>query len=358
MNIEFKINFDTYFSNVLTTSGVLLGLAFAAMTYILENGFASFKYNRLMFLKLFTEFGKMILYILSYLVINSFIYLSVDASPILTSIFYIFSFIFLKSLLDYNKHKGYIHTILTNKFVPPAYGKLRSYFRFITNLGLVNSTIIFFQFFTFILLPIYISYVDESIFRISERSLALSSGIYLVYSVFMIARFIPQFALIANTEYEANLPSADNQNDGIADININYKVEKETLNKYLESKGIKCGEENPIEFLGSQLKIFPTNDLNPEAWFNIIIKNPNGDPLIIRDSIDKFAHRLLTILSESNSDINSFVLSFHIYIAEKSWNIFFRSNKAELNKIKDLDFKNFTKSIESKIYAEIFRDLQ
>ncbi|TGM85081.1 hypothetical protein [Leptospira bouyouniensis] len=358
MNLEYKINFDTYFSNVLTTSGVLLGLAFAAMTYILENGFASFQYNRIMFLKLFTEFGKMILYILSYLVINSFIYLSVNASPILTASFYIFSIILLKSLLDYNKHKGYIYTILSKKFVPPNYGKIRSYFRFITNLGFLNSIIILFQFFTFTVLPIYISHIDESIFRISDRSLALSSGIYLIYSVFMIARFIPQFALIANTEYEGNLPSADNRNNNIADINIDYKIEKETLNKYIESKGIKYGENNPIDFLGSSLKIFPTNNSNPEAWFNIMIKNPMGNPLTIRDAIDKFAHKLFTILSESNSDINSFVLSFHIDIAGKSWNIFFRSNKSELNKIKHLDFKNFTQSIDSKLYADIFRDLQ
>ncbi|MCW7490868.1 hypothetical protein [Leptospira meyeri] len=358
MNIEFKINFDNYFSNVLSTSGVLLGLAFAAMTYILENGFSSFKYNRLMFLKLFTEFGKMILYILSYLVINSFIFLSLNFSIILTILYYTFSFILLKSLLDYNYQKGYIYTLFSNKFVPSTYGHIRSYFRYIKNLGKTNSIILFFQILCFILIPVYISYNDNSIFTISERSLAFSSGIYLIYSVFMIARFIPQFISIANIEYQSKSPSEDNQDENIEAHHIDYTTEKITLNRFLESKGIKYGENNPIEINGIQLKIFPINYTKSEAWFNIIINNPKANNFIIRETVDKFAHQLFLILNDSNSDINSFVLSFNISISNNHSNIFFRSNKLEIDKIKHLDYINFTKQIKSKIYDDLFRDLR
>lgn len=355
MNLITDLN--TFYSNVLTTSGVLLGLAFAAMTYILENGFSSFKFNRMMFLKLFTEFGKMLLYILSYLVISSFLYLSINNPEIQSVVYYIFVIVFLKSLLDYNKHRGYIYTISSNKFVPRHYGAIRAYFRSILNLGIFNTIILGVQTSIFILLPIIYSYSATHSWILNQQSLSFSSGAFLIYSVFIIARFIPQFASIARQEYESINPTENFEHEQ-PEVSIDYKTEKESLNQYLESHEIVLRQPVGIEKLSSHLIIYPTDNDSPEAWFNIRIDNPKGSVNTIRQIIDEQAFNLFRLLSDANADINSFVLSFHIYIDNDSRNIFFRATKIELSTIKHLTREMFLSKLKNKMYDDLFRDLQ
>jgi len=55
------VDYSDYFKTLLTLSGVLLGLAFTALIFVIQSGFASFKFSRRMFLEQYVVFGRNLL---------------------------------------------------------------------------------------------------------------------------------------------------------------------------------------------------------------------------------------------------------------------------------------------------------
>ncbi|HGF7496847.1 TPA: hypothetical protein AB5A57_003477 [Vibrio cholerae] len=60
-------NIDSFYETLISVAGVLLGIGFAAILFILQSGFSSFKYTRVMLIELYLYYGKQILLILIYL---------------------------------------------------------------------------------------------------------------------------------------------------------------------------------------------------------------------------------------------------------------------------------------------------
>ena len=88
-------DYSDYFKTLLTLSGVLLGLAFTALIFVIQNGFASFKFSRRMFLEQYVVFGRNLLSTLSYLTLIPLGELYFVANrKFLSGIYYIFAVIF------------------------------------------------------------------------------------------------------------------------------------------------------------------------------------------------------------------------------------------------------------------------
>ena len=96
----------------------------------------------------------------------------------------------------------------------------------------------------------------------------------------------------------------------------------------------------------------------PEAWFNVTVDVHTGTPEEIRTEILEYAYDLFELLYDSQVDLNSFVLSFHIRIdGDKSRNIFFRTNRNELEHILGDEAKasdNLLR-LENKLFDPLFR---
>lgn len=355
------INISSYLQTILSVAGVLLGLAFAALTYVLQSGFQSFKYNRVTYLKLYIHFGKKLLYTLSYLVLLSIIRLYfLENQSLLLSIHIIFSIIFIKSLLDYRNQLGYIHTIFSTKFVPNTYGAFRRYFRFIKNLGFFSNVLLLIEILVFTTYPVIVSTLSEHSWKFNDTAIIISTGLFLLYSVFIISRFIPQFFTITITEYDNVVPTENNSNsEDSPNKNIDYEIEKQTLMEYLEAHNYKFTFENKFELARGSAFINLLINESSEAWFNINVNEPKGTVSEIRRAIEEFSKTFLILLSDSNSDINSFVLSFHITLDNTHRNIFIRSTRTELRTIidKNNDSRMFMQQIKNKLFDDLFKDL-
>lgn len=345
-------DYSKYFENQLNLSGTILGLIVATSTFILQSGFTSFKYGRSMFLKYYVEQSKFMFLCLAYNIIFSILVLYTNLnSHFLFVIHIIFALIFIKYVLDFYSHKGFIVTINSTKYNPYKTPILK-YFRYINNLGLIQNIIIYFLVYFIFLYPLHFN----EAFKLNQHQIFITTLSCLGFSVLILIRTIPQFFVFSEQEFEIKENNEIKQD--LQDIDV--RKENEILKQLLIKNG---REELQQRISNDQFKsIFvnmPSN--NNEAFFVIDIEFENKNVFEIVDEIKKYSHNFLIELSSIQLDVNTFVLSYFIRLGknEKLRNYFLRTNRNEIDKLKKEYFKydDFVDNIENKLIDEVFRNL-
>lgn len=360
-NLLNQVDTAEYLQTILSLSGTLLGLGFAAFIFVLQDGFKNLKFSRVHFLTIYVSSGKKILYSLIYIVIVCILRLYfIKDDYFYIYIHIIFTILFTKTIFDYQSNIGYYITLNSKKFIPAKYGKFRSYFRKIRNAGFLRFLGLLIQLMVFCVLPVFISYEESKVFLLTDRALIISLALFLFYSIFYLGKFIPDFLKLSVIEHEMSIKSETPTFEADADVKIDYTKEKELLRQYLESREISLDREmKDSGFVTSKFIVYFRSDEQPEAWFNIMIDNPKGSPAEIRSSINKFTTKLFRLLRESKCDINSFAISYHIDIGIPNRNVFFRLTRKEMNELeaKENDSVMYISLIKNKIIDDLFRDM-
>ena len=351
------VDYGSFFSSVLSVSGVLFGLSFTALLFVIQSGFSSFKYSRRMFLELYVHFGTGLLTGLAYLTIISLLAQHAwDYRWLVNGTYIFFMWMYLQSMFRHQSHVGYIHTIHSTRFVPRNYGELRTFFRYITNLGVVPTFILLVIALFIVGYPVLGSYCDNGEFGLTKSGLYFSALIILAHSLLKVTRFIPEFFEISNQELDFQAPSSEE-----GDPNINYFAEKEAYKKYLEGhEYLEIGILNKKAFLDGTVWIEILSDERSEIWTNIHINVNNITPELLCQEVCQYAYELLVRFVQSRVDVNSIVLSFHVSIegdSQSSRNLFFRSNRSEFSSIMEdqngrLEFPGNMKNV---LLNELFR---
>lgn len=351
-------NYDDYFKTVLSIAGVLFGLAFAALLFVIQSGFTSFKYSRRMFLELYVHFGNGLLLSLAYLTLMPFLALFTKSHCWMASLTYlVFAVSYSRSFLNHKSHIGYIHTLNSTRFVPKHYGKIRRYFRYITNLGLLHSVFILLVLFSLFGYPIVVSYLETGTLFISEKGIFYSTLLVLILSIVKITNFIPEFFNLSNQELESK--------DGVVgeegDPNVDYKIEKEVFEKYLVAHGIaEVNIFEKVKFLDGELWLQILKTDKPEIWCNVHISVSDVTNVQVRNEVCEYALKLIGVFSQSQVDVNSLAISFHISIEgdkKSSRNIFIRAKRSELGSIEigSSQAVQEISKLENVLFDELFR---
>ncbi len=326
---------QAFFSSLLTVSGVLFGLAFAGLLFILQGGFASFKYSRQMFLRLYLHFGRQILYTLAYLTFIPFVALYFpDQMKVGTYIYTFFALVLFKATLDHAREDGYMMTLHSKCFVPRHYGPIRSYFRFIRNRGFFRNIFHLSPVIVVLAYPYLISYTDHSSLVLTEKALVYSCLLLLLLSLLRVTFFIPEYYSYQEMEIKYDVGSDETKLD--EETKQRNLQAKQALKAYLQDRQVKeLDLLTPVEFLGGELQVqLIENSENHEAFFNISVTVIDATPSEIRDGVLKYAFHFFELLNCSEIDINQFVLSFHIDVGDgKSRNVFIRTKRQELDKV-------------------------
>ncbi len=352
-------NYDAYFNTVLSISGVLFGLAFAVLLFIIQSGFSSFKYSRRMFLELYVYFGEGLLISLAYLTIMPLLVLYAKNHWWAINITYAwFVLFYFKTVLGHQYQLGYIATLNTNKYVPQNYGKIRSYIRTITNLGFINNFLVLFLTIFILIYPVLVSFIENKFISMTEKGIFYSSILVMILTIIKIKNFIPEFFRISNQELDYK-EASQNDDEEI----IDYKIEFEAFEKYLRSNEVlELDLTEERSFLDGKLWLQFLKGDKTEIWLNVHIDVEDVTNIEVRDEVCAYAAQILTIFSHSKIDINSIVMSFHIKIADDkkhSRNIFIRTNRLELHKI-DLESENLVQEIyklENTLFDKLFREI-
>lgn len=351
------IDYNSFFAAVLSVSGVLFGLSFTALLFVIQTGFSSFQYSRRMFLELYVHFGSGLLVGLAYLTLISLLSQYAWDYRWLVNLTYLsMMWLYVRSMFKHQSHIGYIHTINSTKFIPRSYGKLRSFFRYITNLGIIPTSILLLVSAFIAGYPLLASYCDASGLFLTKSGLYFSALLVLAHSLLKVTRFIPEFFSISNQELDFNRPANKEE-----ESNIDYVAEKEAYKRYLEGHQYKeIGVLNKRPFLDGTVWIEVLSTEKPEIWTNIHIKVNDVTPDSVVNSVCDYAYELLTRFVQSRVDVNSIALSFHVSIegdSKNSRNLFFRSNRSEFSSVmEDIDGKSeFPAKIKNCLFDELFR---
>lgn len=335
LNPPMPIASDEFYKIILSVSGVLFGITFAAMLFILQSGFNSFKYSRRMFLELYLHFGRQLLYALAYLTAAPLFMLSFsNAEHFVTWVYALFLVFFMNASLDHAKEEGYIITINSRKYVPRSYGRIRSYFRLIYNRGFLRNLLSLSPILMLIFYPYFISIIEGQTLYLSEVAVFYSCLAVFVYSLYKITKFIPEFFTYTGMEL-ASSNQTPREEPSEEEKTKNF-TEGVALKEYLIKRGVKeIDHETPYILKDGKLTVsfVPSRD-RAEAWFNIYVDIGRSSPDSIRKEILTYAYKLAKFLHLSKAEINVFVLSFHIDIKDDtSRNMFFRFDRAELEAV-------------------------
>ncbi|QDU44387.1 hypothetical protein Mal52_28680 [Symmachiella dynata] len=348
-------DYTDYFKTMISVAGVLFGLAFAALLYVLQSGFSSFTVSRNMFLEHYVHFGGNLLVTLSYLTLISVgvAYFS-GATMLLNIAYYIFCISFLKTRLDYLKQLGYIHTLNSKKYVPSNYGPCRRYFRYIKNLGFLQIGFQISVALILIVYPMVIAAKESGGFGFTPKAFFYSTMLVFMYCLIVTVRFIPNFFEILKIEYESDLAGDKN-----SEIEIDYQSEKKLLRKYLINHGVnELNENEKKEFLDGTISLNILDEKKePEAWFNVHVHISDSNIVKIHNEVCRYAYGLFEKLNASQVDVNTFVLSFHIFINGDRRNMFFRSTRNELNAVLLEEPVSAILLIKNKVFDDIFQNM-
>lgn len=358
LNPPLPIVIEEFYKTLLSVSGVLFGIAFAAMLFVLQSGFSSFKFSRRMFLELYLHFGRQLLYSLAYITASPFLVLFFPNSAVAVSWLYGLYFIFfLNATLDYAKEEGYIITIHSKKYVPSHYGRRRAYFRYIANRGVLKNTLFLLPVILLIMYPYIISLINTGVLYLTKAAVFYSCLLPLLYTLYKITKFIPEFFIYTGMEMSAS--SRDPSEERSKEEKQQNIVEKRVLMEHLINHGLS--ELNPItprKFIDGEISvIFLDKNDNDEAWFNVNVNISNVTPNQVRSSVLSYAHALAKRLHESRVSINTFVLSFHIRIRKQpSRNMFFRMSRSELEEVfsAGLDQPEDIAGLKNVLFDELF----
>ncbi|WP_156018316.1 hypothetical protein [Thiomicrospira pelophila] len=359
LNPPLPIALEEFYTLLLSVSGVLFGIAFAAMLFVLQSGFSSFKFSRRMFLELYLHFGRQLLYSLAYLTAAPFLVLFFsDSFAMISWLYALFFLYFLRATLDYAKQEGYILTIHSNKPVPGHYGPIRTYFRYIANRGALKNTLFLLPVILFLVYPYAISIIETGSLYLTKTAIFYSCLIPLLYTLYKITKFIPEFFVYTGMEMSARSQNySEEQSDEQKRQNI---IEKQALSKFLTNHGVsELNVATPRHFIDGDISVnFLDKQDNDEAHFNVNVNVSNVTPEQVRSNVLEYAHALAKRLHESKVSINTFVLSFHIRIGnQSSRNIFLRVSRNELDKIFAIgkDRPEDMAKLKNVLFDELFR---
>jgi len=350
---------DEFYKTLLSVSGVLFGISFAAMLFVLQSGFSSFKYSRRMFLELYLHFGRQLLYSLAYLTAAPFAVVFFPENYNIISWLYILYLVnFLNATLDYAKEEGYIITLFSHKYVPRQYGRIHSYFRYIKNRGGLRNILYLFPILAFLVYPYVLSVYESWSLVLTKTAVFYSCVISLSYSLFKVTRFIPEFFMYTGMELSSH--SQESQQERSEEEKLRNLRENKILKEYLcQNEVTELDGQIPCKFIDGELSVFLDQKDSGEAWFNINIHIFNATPEVIRTEVLRYAHQFAKLLYNSKVEINTFVLSFHISIGKNApRNILFRFSRNELNNVfiagrnHPEDMVNISKSV---LFDELFR---
>lgn len=347
-----NIDYGNYFINQLILSSTMLGLLIATSTFLLQSGFSSFEFSRTMFLKYYVRLTKFLFLLLGYNIIISLIFLYLDRSTSIAFVFHcLFSLVFSKYFLDFYSHKGYIITISSTKSNPRK-NKAIKYLRYISNLGLIQVFMIILLLIIVIVYPILLGKFGE----LTERQGFIATLISFVFCVVSLIRILPQYFNFSEQEYKQK-----QNNELTKEIEVDITQELLILKETLIKNGKKeLSERTATSNINGEIQIH-LSDKKDEAFFviNVWLKSSNVEHIV--RWIEKYSYDFFKELSDTNVDINSFVLSYFVRIegVNDSKMYFIRAKRTELEESlrKNYNSAEFVKSIKNKIIDELFRSV-
>ncbi|HGF7531885.1 TPA: hypothetical protein AB5A59_003395 [Vibrio cholerae] len=326
-------NIDSFYETLISVAGVLLGIGFAAILFILQSGFSSFKYTRVMLIELYLYYGKQILLILIYLTLIPLMALYLPNEYKLISVLHFIFCVFL--LISTFKYIGMEDEI--NITFSESYNK-ENKFLFSFFIGFLRSLYRCFIPLFIVIYPYILSYDIGSkfyFFYLSEVSIFYSVLMMLLYAFFRMYYFVVNYFEYTKLEFKNSreIIAKDGNTETFSyKNNMDLDILKRKLIKkwWRELDGVNKSEFNCGELTAELL-----NKGMSVAHFNFRIHVDNCEPRLIKEHVAIYSYNLSKELVSARSDINEYKLNFIINgFGGEPRNIYFAFNSVEFETVK------------------------
>jgi len=213
------------------------------------------------------------------------------------------AYFFIKYLLDFYSHKGYIVTMDSNKFNPYK-TSFRRYIRFITNLGIIQFILIIGFVFLVVIYPLVIA----TELGFTARQAFIATIISFAYSVSRSLELSLNIFSFTEMEYK-NKENNELKKEIEVDVSKELTILKDILIKFGRDELTtrkQFGDLGEIEVHLSEKK--------EEAFFVITLYLHSSNINEIVESIETYAFGFFNDLRNTTVDINNFVLSYFVKI--------------------------------------------
>ena len=338
----------------IAVSGVLFGLFYTTLTFILQNSFDRLKFMRQTFLDIYLKYGTFVLTALSYTTLVPILIIS-KQEQLSLYLFFFYSLLFVIFAIRYLFVTGYVNTVFSTKFIPQNANFL---IKFIIQL-LNNSPILIFKYlliFTVISYPFFVGWKNIILLQYSIDYMFVSIISMLIFVILTVPYTINEAFDIQKSFLESEYTKSDNSEEAKQEWD-EEKLSKETtfLVKQIDKFELYSFPNSKEDESGYFEYFISTSPQAGKMHFNINLSNlkfDDKDQFINRIKI--FSVQFLKKLGSCKTDFNVFCLSFHFSISGVRKNILVRVNKPEiLEKIRlnEIDFFN---SLKNKAVDELF----
>lgn len=339
---------------IITVSGILFGLLYTALIFILQSSFDRLKVMRQTLLDIYLKYGTFVLTALSYTTLVPLLIIS-NQEQLALYLFLIYSPLLIVFAIRYLLVTGYVNTIFTTKFIPPNANFL---IKFITKIFNNNPILIvkYLLIFIIIVYPFFIGWENITSLQYATDYMFISIISILIFAILTVPYIINEAFAIQKHFLESEYTRSDIMEDSQKEWD-EVKLSKETnfLLKQIEafdlysSPTTKKDESDYFEYF-----VTPSPNTG-KIHFNIILSNlkfDDKDQFINR--IKVFSVQFLQKLAICKTDFNTFALSFHFSFSGVRKNIFIITDKAEIMEKIRLNEIDFFNSLKNKAIDEVF----
>lgn len=349
-------------SLMLPLAGVLLGLVFAAMIYWFEASISALEFTRELVTEIIAGYSRIILSLLTYIVLVSLLHLQ-DFPFLVTITFLSFAIVFMKAVLDFMSHIGYVETLATPKVVPEHLSPRRQYFRKIRNAGLKEWARLGAALFTIVLLPAYWFLMGRQ-FRLSNEALYVSVMAASVLVLLELPSMVTQALTVQRTVVEKMRRLTVEKAERVEDLTSEEKwpdakieLQSQIATRNLQQIGISSaldgteGDKAEGDQRRPVLKHPAVVNEYGLLHLNLLLPQLDCKPGILRALIYEWTENIMKSFKDWHTDIVDLCLSYWLPTGEHL--ALFRANKDEIESALSQEGRDFIKKLRVKCLTRI-----
>lgn len=326
-----NLTLNSFYQITISIAGILLPVFQAVLFFIVEKSFAKFEYSRQQLVKFYKLAGKLITASLLLLILLPiFELLKYTYFSMLTLILFVLYFSINRTRLFYET--GLWTTINSTKFIPSKYGNIRKFFRTCRNNNLGDWI-------NFILWNSLLLITPIAIYICNDLNYSNQISFYTVL-VNLIYVLITISSLLNNPVdiQQQILKSEDKLERTKTDLSEDkIKSEESKINGHIKtsslySRSFISSTNNKFQYLVNIL-------IKPEGiiWCNVVLQKMNiSSVLEVKNEIKLLSRLMLLEYLGWATDLNNIAISWHFKLDGKGKNVFVRSDRDELEKLKSV----------------------
>lgn len=326
-----KETLTLFYQITISIAGILLPVFQAVLFFVIEKSFSKFEHSRQQLIKFFRLAGKLVSASLLLLILLPIAELL--KYPMLSMlVILVFSIYFVIYRLSLHFETGLWTTMNSTKFIPSHYNKVRKFFRTCKNNNVGDWL-------NFIIWVVALIAIPSCIYADNSFNYSPHLVFYMVFSNLIYVLLTINSLLNNPTEIQQQVLQSEHKLEVDEEKWEASKIDSESQLIDKQIANSKVFSSTTIKESRNYFEYFvrPEVKENGLVHCNILVQDIEISSIEeLKESIAELSRLMLIEFLSWRTDVNKIVLSWHLKLDNKPKNLFIRSEKDEIVKLKDI----------------------